>query len=195
MGVDIGELSRALRRRFPSLSEEDAAQYAAEARLAAPTAGADEQLAAALRRVKADGYDDPVCVAGDLDHDADGEAPRGRWIDGLSDLGDGQARIEARVGLARPLRRRGSTCRLRPAVIRAAIALSRAASPEEQVVLNGRILRPLLVDGRTTPFRKLCRPGLCLGSTVKVERRLWRRLRDLAAALSAQLPPEQGRLW
>lgn len=192
MDLGLRELTRALRRRFPSLSPEDAAQYAAESLVAAPLASADEQVAAARRRIRADGYDDPVVgVAQDLDEDA----AREDWLARRSDEGAGQANIEARVGLARPSRRRRSIRRLRRALVQAAIALSREATPVEREILAGRVLRPLLGDGQVTPFRRLSRPGLSLGWTVAVERRLWRRLRDLAEARRAQAPPEQGRLW
>jgi hypothetical protein len=171
--MDAMDPIRTLCRRFPTLGEEDARQYVAEAAaVLGPSAAEPELLAWASDRIKADGYDEPIVLA---DERLDDEGRPLVWEEGLSDAGLGARAILARAGLSDAPKARRAPRIETTAVRRAIRRLLATGSSSDRAIAWDRFGR-LLYGLESKPFREAAREaGVSLGTAWNAEERLKRR--------------------
>lgn len=174
-----------LLRRYPGLTVEDAAQYAAEIRLALPLAADDARWEVLAARLRTDGYDAPEQVASEREDD---EGHRQAWDP--SDEGRAVAGVFARLGLRVERERR--VRRVRPGVLwRLFRRLVRHLPPNERQVVLRRWGR-WFAGGEPEEFRAVARAtGVALGTAWNIEDRAKARLRRLLQLEQAGWKPPE----
>jgi hypothetical protein len=180
----------ALLRRVPSLDLDDARQYLAWAACElGPDAPDDRLVEMAVRRARADGYDDPWVYPRDAE-DEDGR--RRDWAATVPDGGAGAASILARVGLSPSGLRRPRPAGWSARVVRIARLILAAPGSRAAAEILRRRWGRMLAGLEPASFREAARAaGVALGTAWNIEAEAKARMARLVRWAAHAPSPEQ----